>query len=283
MSDSVERVVASLREYASVGRDIIGKGLNFVASPEWFDELADKLEPALRAQVPDLAGLRDEAQSLLTCASARLDLMAEKEEIAAYDWWIGRRDTLVELLERLAPAAAPVAPQSPTINEPEIDSKLRDDAKPSSEPIEAIAAVSERNLYVFGNQRDGYISTQMDLAARDALGPYGIGVMRVDPADMYRPSSEALEPPDKGPFKVVGTNIGSDDFTHDVMLQLSGDFETYERKKSYAEWVAATLNAALEQPQPDSRGGPVAEVYDAMGDRPPFPKSKPKKDKRGGK
>lgn len=48
-----------------------------------------------------LVTLRDEAQSLLDYASKHLDHMADTQQTAAYDWWIGRRDTLVELLERL--------------------------------------------------------------------------------------------------------------------------------------------------------------------------------------
>ena len=56
-----------------------------------------------------LDALRDKAKALLNRASDRLDEMAEKRQLAAYDWWVGRRDTLVELIEKanaLAPAKA---------------------------------------------------------------------------------------------------------------------------------------------------------------------------------
>lgn len=55
-----------------------------------------------------LKSLRDEAQSLLSSASDHLDSLADKKISRAYEWWIGRRDTLVELIEKVdaAPTAA---------------------------------------------------------------------------------------------------------------------------------------------------------------------------------
>lgn len=53
---------------------------------------------------------------------------------------------------------------------------------------------------------------------------------------------------DKGPFKVINVNgktiIGSDDFTHDVWLYLTGDFESDEDRQAYADWVARVLTDA---------------------------------------
>lgn len=54
---------------------------------------------------------------------------------------------------------------------------------------------------------------------------------------------------DKGKWAVVigleGRALGveSSDFTHDVRLELSGDFEDNEQRLAYCKWLAATLNA----------------------------------------
>lgn len=37
--------------------------------------------------------------------------------------------------------------------------------------------------------------------------------------------------------------LQSDDFTHDVALEISGDFESYEQKREYAEEIARRLNS----------------------------------------
>ena len=53
--------------------------------------------------------------------------------------------------------------------------------------------------------------------------------------------------PDQGPWKVErwethGICVASDDFFHDVILSISGDFESDEQKMAYATWLAETLN-----------------------------------------
>lgn len=49
---------------------------------------------------------------------------------------------------------------------------------------------------------------------------------------------------DKGPWTVSedGRVIESDDFTHDVILRVTGDFYSDEQRKEYAENLAAKLN-----------------------------------------
>ncbi len=49
---------------------------------------------------------------------------------------------------------------------------------------------------------------------------------------------------DKGPWIVEsdGKSIRSDDFTHDVVLRITGDFYSDEQRKAYAENLAAKLN-----------------------------------------
>lgn len=57
---------------------------------------------------------------------------------------------------------------------------------------------------------------------------------------------------DKGPWKAeVWTRVGgrvavlqSDDFEHDVALEISGDFEDWEQRMKYAEWLAGVLTRA---------------------------------------
>ena len=50
---------------------------------------------------------------------------------------------------------------------------------------------------------------------------------------------------DKGPWTVSadGREIESDDFAHDVILRVTGDFYSDEQRKAYAENLAAKLNA----------------------------------------
>lgn len=52
---------------------------------------------------------------------------------------------------------------------------------------------------------------------------------------------------DKGPWRVLhgGELIASDDFTHDVQLQLSGDFATPEQRLLYAKALASRLNGGF--------------------------------------
>ena len=49
----------------------------------------------------------------------------------------------------------------------------------------------------------------------------------------------------KGPWLASddGREIASDDFTHDVVLRVTGDFESDELRKAYADNLAAKLNA----------------------------------------
>lgn len=57
---------------------------------------------------------------------------------------------------------------------------------------------------------------------------------------------------DKGPWQVVGEGftsdscaIHSDDFDHDVLLTLNGDFGDAQTKRAYAEGLVATLRAGI--------------------------------------
>ena len=49
---------------------------------------------------------------------------------------------------------------------------------------------------------------------------------------------------DHGPWVATGGNVYSDDFTHDVMLRVTGDFVTPQQKQEYAEALAEALNNA---------------------------------------
>lgn len=54
---------------------------------------------------------------------------------------------------------------------------------------------------------------------------------------------------DKGPWKLFDRNPGelagviSEDFAHDVVLYVNGDFATAEQYGQYCEWLVAKLNA----------------------------------------
>jgi hypothetical protein len=52
---------------------------------------------------------------------------------------------------------------------------------------------------------------------------------------------------DKGPWKAVQNHEGewhvaSEDFEHDVWLNICGDFASTTKRKAYCEWLATTLN-----------------------------------------
>ena len=55
---------------------------------------------------------------------------------------------------------------------------------------------------------------------------------------------------DKGPWSVQVWEAGrvlvlqSDDFKHDVALEISGDFEDWEKRREYATWLANLLTRA---------------------------------------
>lgn len=47
---------------------------------------------------------------------------------------------------------------------------------------------------------------------------------------------------ESGKWFAEGDNICSSDFTHDVCLKVSGDFESDEQKEEYAREIARRLN-----------------------------------------
>lgn len=53
--------------------------------------------------------------------------------------------------------------------------------------------------------------------------------------------------PDTGPWEVSGDGsaISSDDFDHDVILRVTGDFASAEQRKSYSDQLAAQLNSHI--------------------------------------
>jgi hypothetical protein len=50
--------------------------------------------------------------------------------------------------------------------------------------------------------------------------------------------------PDKGKWYAdhYGRKVWSNDFTHDVVLEVSGDFGSEEERIEYANWLADKLN-----------------------------------------
>ena len=54
---------------------------------------------------------------------------------------------------------------------------------------------------------------------------------------------------DKGPWSVSsdGCTIGSDDFTHDVHLRVTGDFSDDAERKAYSENLAKKLNVEVNE------------------------------------
>lgn len=54
---------------------------------------------------------------------------------------------------------------------------------------------------------------------------------------------------DRGPWQVIEPDdgkhdwvVGSDDFTHDVWLYVTGDFADDDQRRRYCEWLAQRLN-----------------------------------------
>ena len=52
---------------------------------------------------------------------------------------------------------------------------------------------------------------------------------------------------DRGPWNVIDWRstvaVMSEDFTHDVILEINGDFANLEQKRKYAEGIAHQMNA----------------------------------------
>lgn len=98
-----------------------------------------------------LVTLRKEAQSLLDYASKHLDHMADMQQTAAYDWWLGRRDTLVELLEKLEKfnERSQGIPAGPATGQRRVgDGEEGDDILPSSCVLESPEWEAERKKAV---------------------------------------------------------------------------------------------------------------------------------------
>lgn len=57
--------------------------------------------------------------------------------------------------------------------------------------------------------------------------------------------------PDQGPWEVSadGRYISSDDFTHDVLLEVKGDFYSDEARRAYSTALAGKLNSASGLPK----------------------------------
>ena len=76
---------------------------------------------------------------------------------------------------------------------------------------------------------------------------------------------------DKGPWIVVpddsyAADITSDDFTHDVAIFISGDFEDTEQRAKYIEAFAATLNTADALVQKDEMIQAMESVLAKIGE-----------------
>lgn len=76
------------------------------------------------------------------------------------------------------------------------------------------------------------------------------------------------EPADKGPWKRDGLKFYSDDFTHDAMLTVDGDFSDADRER-YATWLLSVLNGApaLSEQQGEAVGFVWAEPQQGSADR----------------
>jgi hypothetical protein len=60
---------------------------------------------------------------------------------------------------------------------------------------------------------------------------------------------------DKGPWNAVQNpegiwHVASEDFEHDVWLDVCGDFASTVKRKLYCEWLAAALNRAAKTVPP---------------------------------
>ena len=78
---------------------------------------------------------------------------------------------------------------------------------------------------------------------------------KFDPEDSSAPTYGMH---DSGPWTVSddGRTISSDDFTHDVLLRVSGDFYNDAQRKCYADQLAKILNRGLGLNPPRGRTGP---------------------------
>jgi hypothetical protein len=83
------------------------------------------------------------------------------------------------------------------------------------------------------------------------------------------PVTAAPEAPtmDKGPWSVMEHNgkvfAESDDFDHDVCLQINGDFADNEERKAYAAWLCGKLNAPASPERVALPEQPTGDEYHA--------------------
>ena len=76
---------------------------------------------------------------------------------------------------------------------------------------------------------------------------------------------------DKGPWYTVGVWVASKDFTHDVMLEIRGDFEDAKQRIAYAEWLAGVLNRVCADQPRCFRCGHAAHAGDCVNVAPDQP------------
>lgn len=179
--------------------------------------------------------------------------------LSAFDWWFGEAE------------AAPS------------DGELYEAASRRADPAAHDAALAE-SLAVFGSsaaltpehkaaqQAANAAATQrLDTAPRRLRGVISEDsplVRAHRAAEAQAGQRESVTVTEKGPWQVDDWGQGriviqSDDFTHDVALEISGDFGSVEREIAYAEEIARRLNAYRVRPYSDAVAA-AAERYQAQ-------------------
>jgi hypothetical protein len=109
------------------------------------------------------------------------------------------------------------------------------------------------------NEIERCITALDRLAANATVGPFTVGPF--DTADQLIAALDAPEPVrERGPWNVYikdGRAIGvlSEDFHHDALLRVSGDFADDAKRLEYCQLIAALLNEAIAARNAQTTGG----------------------------
>jgi hypothetical protein len=167
-----------------------------------------------------------------------------------------------DALERLSQQAEPVVVHETPQSEPQAEKAVTDEPQKQAEPVAWMYESVDR----LGNEYAA-VTAQKRMIPADVTDLAITPLYAAPPADTARQA----EPVDAGPWSADGNDDGtkawvdSHDFTHDVRLNISGDFANGKQRFAYAEKIARRLNAA--PPADDEAVRLLREAWYRIGDR----------------
>lgn len=150
--------------------------------------------------------------------------------------------------------------------------KIRALAAEAADALERLSQQAEPVAWMYeGVDRLG--NEYAAVTAQKRMIPADVTDLAITPLYAAPPADTArqAEPVDAGPWSADGNDDGtkawvdSHDFTHDVRLNISGDFANGKQRFAYAEKIARRLNAA--PPADDEAVRLLREAWYRIGDR----------------